>query len=41
VRTTPVGSINPYGNKPDPGDIGDQRLFTEAGKELPKPQAVA
>lgn len=39
VRTTPVGSINPYGNKPQIGDLKDQRLFTEAGKELPKPAA--
>ena len=34
VRTTPVGSIEPYGNKPQAGDPKDQRLFTEAGKEL-------
>ena len=33
-RTTPVGSIDPYRNKPPVGDIRDQRLFTEAGKVL-------
>ncbi|MFN3078109.1 MAG: adenylyl-sulfate reductase subunit beta, partial [Alphaproteobacteria bacterium] len=35
VRTTPVGSIDPYGNKPAPGDIKSNLLFTEAGKTLP------
>jgi len=35
VRTTSVGSINPYGNKPEAGDLRDQRLFTEPGKQLP------
>lgn len=34
VRTTPVGSIDPYGNKPEPGDITAQNLFTETG-DLP------
>jgi adenylylsulfate reductase, subunit B len=35
IRTTSVGSINPYGNKPEAGDLRDQRLFTEPGKKLP------
>ena len=35
VRTTPVGSIDPYGNKPKAGNLKDQLLFTEAGKTLP------
>ena len=34
VRTTPVGSIDPYGNKPEPGDITKNNLFTEEG-DLP------
>jgi adenylylsulfate reductase subunit B len=29
VRTTPVGSIDPYGNKPEPGDLNNECLFTE------------
>jgi adenylylsulfate reductase subunit B len=33
VRTTQVGSIDCYGNKPEPGDIKSNLLFTEA--ELP------
>ena len=35
VRTTPVGSIDPYGNKPAAGNLKDQLLFTEAGRTLP------
>jgi len=35
VRTTSVGSINPYANKPEAGDLRDQCLFTESGKKLP------
>ena len=35
VRTTAVGSIDPYADKPEAGDLRDQRLFTEAGKQLP------
>ena len=35
VRATPVGSIDPYAGKPEPGDIADERLFTEAGWNLP------
>jgi len=35
VRTTAVGSINPYANKPEAGDLRDQLLFTETGKKLP------
>lgn len=35
VRTTPVGSIDPYRDKPEAGDPNDQLLFTEAGKTLP------
>ena len=41
VRTTPVGSIDPYGGKPPAGDIADQRLFTEAGVDLPVPDRRA
>ncbi len=33
ARTTPVGSIDPYGNKPEPGDLDSELLFTES--ELP------
>ncbi len=29
VRTTPVGSIDLYGNKPAPGDLDGPNLFTE------------
>ncbi len=31
IRTTPVGSIDPYGNKPeaDPADLESPRFFTE------------
>lgn len=35
IRTTPVGSIDAYGGKPEAGDINDELLFTEAGQELP------
>jgi adenylylsulfate reductase subunit B len=35
TRTTPVGSIDPYGGKPDAGDINDELLFTETGRTLP------
>jgi adenylylsulfate reductase subunit B len=35
VRTTPVGSIDPYGGKPPAGDINSQLLFTEANMQLP------
>jgi adenylylsulfate reductase subunit B len=35
TRTTPVGSIDPYGGKPQGGDISDELLFTEAGQVLP------
>ena len=35
VRTTPVGSIDPYRNKPAAGNLKDQLLFTEAGRTLP------
>ncbi len=35
IRTTPVGSIDAYGGKPEAGDLNDQLLFTEAGKTLP------
>ena len=34
VRTTPVGSIDCYGNKPEPGDINALNLFTEEGELL-------
>jgi adenylylsulfate reductase subunit B len=34
-RTTPVGSIDPYANKPPAGDLNSQLLFTEADKKLP------
>ncbi len=36
IRTTPEGSIKPYEGVPEPGDIKDQLLLTEAGKTLPK-----
>ena len=35
VRTTPVGSIDPYRGKPETGDLGNELLFTEKGKTLP------
>ncbi len=35
VRTTAVGSIEPYGCKPEAGNLDDQLLFTEAGQSLP------
>jgi adenylylsulfate reductase subunit B len=35
IRTTPVGSIEPYAGKPEAGDIESQNLFTEAGRNLP------
>ena len=35
VRTTPVGSIDPYKDKPPAGDINSQLLFTQANKQLP------
>ena len=35
VRTTPVGSIDPYAGKPEPGSLDDNLLFTESGKTLP------
>lgn len=35
IRTTPEGSIEPYKGKPEPGDINDNRLFTETGKDIP------
>ena len=35
IRTTPVGTIDPYSGKPEAGDINSQLLFTEAGRELP------
>lgn len=35
TRTTPVGSIDPYRNKPAPADLDSNLLFTEAGQSLP------
>ncbi|MGP0041492.1 MAG: hypothetical protein ACLPJW_12485, partial [Rhodomicrobium sp.] len=35
IRTTPVGSIDPYNGKPPAGNLEDQLLFTEANKVLP------
>lgn len=35
IRTTPVGSTDPYLNKPQAGDINDELLFTEAGQTMP------
>lgn len=35
VRTTPVGSIDPYKDKPPAGDINSPLLFTQANKQLP------
>ncbi|GAB6054280.1 adenylyl-sulfate reductase subunit beta [Magnetospira thiophila] len=37
VRTTAVGSIDPYGHKPLAGNLDDQLFFTEVGKTLPTP----
>jgi adenylylsulfate reductase subunit B len=34
-RTTPVGSIDPYADKPPPGDLNSPLLFTEANLTLP------
>ena len=31
VRTTQVGTIDPYGGKPEPGDISGPNFFTEEG----------
>lgn len=38
IRTTPEGSINPYGGKPVPSDaeLDSPNLFTEIGKTLAK-----
>jgi len=36
VRTTTVGSIDPYTGKPELGDIKSNLLFTELGMTLPK-----
>jgi adenylylsulfate reductase subunit B len=30
IRTTPEGSINPFGGKPEGADINDELLFTES-----------
>ncbi len=35
IRTTPVGSINPYEGKPSGDNLDSQLLFTETGKTLP------
>ncbi|MFY9641274.1 MAG: adenylyl-sulfate reductase subunit beta [Rhodomicrobium sp.] len=35
IRTTAVGSIDPYNGKPPAGNLEDQLLFTEANKVLP------
>jgi adenylylsulfate reductase subunit B len=34
IRTTPVGSIDPYAGKPAAGDLDSQLLFTEANLAL-------
>lgn len=41
IRTTPVGTIDPYGDKPQAGDINDELLFTEAGMAMPVINASA
>ena len=38
IRTTPEGAIDPFGGKPEPGDLEDQLLYTE--KELKTPKEV-
>jgi len=35
IRTTPVGSIDPYAGKPPARDLDSQLLFTEANLTLP------
>ncbi len=35
IRTTPVGSIDPYADKPEAGDIRSEKLFTEDERQLP------
>ncbi|NCO57249.1 MAG: adenylyl-sulfate reductase subunit beta [Nitrospirae bacterium CG18_big_fil_WC_8_21_14_2_50_70_55] len=35
IRTTAEGSINPYGGKPEGGNINDECFFTEAAGTLP------
>lgn len=41
IRTTAVGTIDPYGDKPQAGDINNELLFTEAGKSMPVIDASA
>ena len=36
IRTTPEGSINPFGGKPEPGSLDDELLFTETALKTPK-----
>lgn len=36
IRTTPEGSINPFGGKPEPGSLDDELLFTETTLKTPK-----
>ncbi len=36
IRTTPEGSINCFGGKPEPGNLDDELLFTETALIVPK-----
>jgi len=40
IRTTPEGSINAYGGKPEGGDLNDELLFTEAAGALKAPDGA-
>jgi adenylylsulfate reductase subunit B len=36
IRTTPEGSIDPFGGKPEGGSLDDELLFTETALALPE-----
>ncbi len=36
IRTTPEGSINPFGGKPEPADLNNELLFTETALAAPQ-----
>jgi adenylylsulfate reductase, subunit B len=38
IRTTPEGSINPFGGKPEPANLDDELLFTESAACLTAPE---
>jgi len=40
IRTTPEGSINNYGGKPEGGDLNDELLFTETAACLTTPEGA-